>query len=291
MSGRPVIVSTDGSVTSRRVLPHAALLAAAAESPLLLLQVLLPQDIEREPGEPPEAALERARTRIEAELRRVLDREGLRGEPLVVAPNRNEKVAACLLRALAERDGALLALASQGHSALRHVLHGSVALDILSKPGILLMMSGPKIELPTAHGLPYRVLATSDGSPASEAVLRQLAPILAPGRFHLTLMRVHEREPLPETNALHRAECERGLKEMRKLLPADVEVDVFVREIPRGGGIDTAIIEKAMELDAHAIAMSTHGVSARRHVLLGSVAATMLGRSPLPLLLARANLG
>jgi len=291
MSGRPVIVSTDGSVTSRRVLPHAALLAAAAGSPLLLLQVLLPQDIEREPGEAPEVALERARARIEAELRHVLERDGLEGEACVEVLGRDEKVAARLRRAVEERRAGVLALASQGHSMLRHVLHGSVALDVLSAPGVLLMMSGPRIELPSAHGLPYRVLATSDGSPASETVLKALAPVLAPGRFHVTLMRVHEREPLPQEDALRLAECEQSLRRLRDLLPADVDVDVFVREIPRGGGIDTAIIEKAMELDAHAIAMSTHGVTARRHVLMGSVATTMLGRSPLPLLLARMDFG
>jgi hypothetical protein len=35
--------------------------------------------------------------------------------------------------------------------------------------------------------------------------------------------------------------------------------------------------------------MSTHGMSARKHVMMGSVATTMLGRSPLPLSLARSE--
>jgi nucleotide-binding universal stress UspA family protein len=67
-----------------------------------------------------------------------------------------------------------------------------------------------------------------------------------------------------------------------------MSVETLVREIPLGAGVDTTIIETAQELGAHAIAMSTHGHSAGRHVVMGSVAMLLLGRSPLPLLLARA---
>jgi nucleotide-binding universal stress UspA family protein len=62
-----------------------------------------------------------------------------------------------------------------------------------------------------------------------------------------------------------------------------------LREIPIGGGIDTAIMEVAAEVGAHAIAMATHGTSARHNVLMGSVAMSILGRSRLPLIVARAE--
>ena len=70
---------------------------------------------------------------------------------------------------------------------------------------------------------------------------------------------------------------------------AEVSPPDHVREIPVGGGVDTAIMEVADEARCDAIAMSTHGASARHHVLMGSVAMSVLGRSHLPLIVVRAT--
>jgi nucleotide-binding universal stress UspA family protein len=186
-------------------------------------------------------------------------------------------------------DAAVLALDSRGHGALRHVLHGSVMHDLLRDTDRLLLVSGPNVDPPAPEAMPYRILITNDGSPASEAVLRALAPLLMAGRFEATLLRVHEHEPGGHDDVAAIAACEYELARARQLLPASLAVTTMVREIPRGAGVDTAIIEKALEISAQAIAMSTHGMSARNHVMMGSVATTMLGRSPVPLLLARSE--
>ena len=273
-ANKTVLATTDGSAHSHRVLPHAALLAEALECRVALLEVV-------EGGE--DAA------EIEVALKGTLSRRGIDGAVVAEKADEDEEVAAAVLRVARQMDAAVLALDSRGHGALRHVLHGSVLHDLLRGTDRLLLVSGPNADPPAPEAMPYRILITNDGSPASEAVLRALAPLLTAGRFEATLLRVHEHEPGGQDDATAMAACERELAQARQLLPAPLAVTTLVQEIPRGAGVDTAIIEKALEVNAQAIAMATHGISARNHVMMGSVATTMLGRSPLPLLLARSE--
>ncbi|HEU0074691.1 MAG TPA: universal stress protein [Dehalococcoidia bacterium] len=272
---KPVLVTTDGSVHSHRVLPHATLLATALNVPLILLQV--PDEAEADASRAREAAIA------------TLTRLGIAGEVLVEAREGRERTAEAVLRVAERLDAAVLAIDSRGHGALRHALHGSVALEVLGAARLPLLVSGPLVELPAPEAAPYRIVATSDGSPASAAVLHALGALAGDGGFELTLLRVHEHEPGGHDNEAAMQSCRDELEAARGLLPASLSVETVVREIPRGAGVDTTIIEKAQELGAHAIAISTHGYSARRHVVMGSVALTLLGRSPLPLLLARAE--
>jgi nucleotide-binding universal stress UspA family protein len=272
---KPVLVTTDGSAHSHRVLPHAALLAKALKAPLVLLQV--PDENEANGGLARDAASA------------TLARQSIDGEVLIEAREGRENTSGAVLRVAERLDAAVLAIDSRGHGALRHVLHGSVALDVLRTASLPLLVSGPSLELPAPEASPYRVVVTSDGSDASGAALRALGALAGDGGFEITLLRVHEHEPGGADDAAAVQACREELEAARALLPAGLSVETVVREIPRGAGIDTAIVEKAQELGAHAIAMSTHGHSARRHVVMGSVALTLLGRSPLPLLLARAE--
>jgi nucleotide-binding universal stress UspA family protein len=270
-----VLVTTDGSAHSHRVLPHAALLAGALGTPLTLLQVL------DKAGEDFERAV--------AEATSTLTRLGLDGEVVVEARESREGAAEAILRVAAGRGASVLALDSRGHGSLRHALQGSVALDVLKTATLPLLVSGPNLELAAQAARPYRIVATSDGSPASAAALRGLASLAGEG-FELTLLRVHEDEPAGIGNEDAVQACRDELEAARRLLPPSLPVETVVQEIRRGAGVDTAIIEKAREVGAHAIAISTHGHSARRHVVMGSVALTLLGRSPLPLLLTRAEI-
>jgi nucleotide-binding universal stress UspA family protein len=270
---RPVLVTTDGSAHSHRVIPHAALLATALDAPLTLLQLLDAQQNDA--------------ARAEAEATAELKRLGIEAGVLIESREGREKTSDAILRTAARLNAAVLAIDSRGHGALRHMLHGSVALDILKTATLPLLVSGPNLELAGPEAAQYRVVATSDGSPASDALLMELGA-LAGDAFSVTLLRVHEHEPRSLDDDAALQVCHDELEAARKLLPESLSVETSVREIPRGAGIDTAIIEKAQEIGAHAIAMSTHGHSARRHMVMGSVAMNLLGRSPLPLLLARA---
>jgi nucleotide-binding universal stress UspA family protein len=292
MSGKgPVVAATDGSAHSHRVLPHASLLAQALGSRLLLLQIIDPKaDVHHQHGESHDAALAHTRERFSAELTSTLSRLGLYGAVGVADRHEGEKTWQALLRASMEAGASVVAMDSRGHGALRHVLHGSVTMEFMGATRLPVMLTGPNLEGAMASHAPYRILLTSDGSPASRAAAEGLAPLLENGLFQTTLIRVHEHAPGGADDNAQMDECAAQLEGLRQLLPPSLPVKTIVREIPRGGGIDTAIIEQAMESSAHAIALSTHGVSARRHLLMGSTATTLLGRSPLPLILVRSEL-
>jgi nucleotide-binding universal stress UspA family protein len=114
-----------------------------------------------------------------------------------------------------------------------------------------------------------------------------LAPLLESARVKVTLFFVHEHAPGGTDNAAEMQAFEATMQRQRALLPASVDVELATRDIPRGGGVDTAILEKARDLDADAIAMSTHGQGARKHAIMGSTAMSVLGRSSVPVIVAR----
>jgi nucleotide-binding universal stress UspA family protein len=225
----------------------------------------------------------------EAELRSTLQRHGIEGDAVVETLQEKEKTSTAILRAVKHLDAAMLALDSRGHGALRHLVHGSVALELLRDAGMPLMLTGPNVEPLPPKGTPYGMVICHDGSEAANAAPKQLAGLLEGRPVRVTLLRVHEHEPAGRDNEAARARATAELQEARDLLPATLEVEPVVREIVRGGGVDTAIVETARERGALAIAMSTQGHNPRRHVLAGSVALTMLGRSTLPLILAPAE--
>ncbi|HLF79882.1 MAG TPA: universal stress protein [Dehalococcoidia bacterium] len=285
-----ILVTTDGSAHSRRILPHADAFARARGSRLLLAEVLNAEEALKGTSEGRNALLARATDQLLAELRRVLESAGINGEAVATVAKEEEGLFAEVIVRLAEEQGAgVIAMDTRGHGALHHALLGSVALDVLQRTVKPVMLSGPDLGTPPADGVPYRILATNDGSPASQDVLRALARELVPGRFSVTLLRVVERPASGVNEAVVLQEAEAHLRSLFPILPQGVEMAAKVREIARLGGVDTAIIEEAELLGANAIAMSTHGTSARRHLLAGSTALMLLGRSPLPVIMARAR--
>jgi nucleotide-binding universal stress UspA family protein len=282
-----VIVATDGSDHSLRVLPHANVLAQNLRAAVELLRVIERNDLTLEPGETEAAATERTRGRLESEIVADLRRSGVEGAVrLEVVPER-EDPATTLLRL--GSNGLVLAMHSRGRGGIARILHGSVALGVLKEVSQPVMLGGPELLAPPAGDETYKLLITTDFSPDADEVLRAISPLLDRGRFHVTLLYVHLHAPQGIDNDAERARHEASLQQKRALLPAGANVDTLLKEIPVGGGIDTAIMEAAHELGAQAIAMSTHGHSARHHVLMGSVALSILGRSRLPLIVARAR--
>lgn len=281
-----VVVATDGSDHSLRVLPHAEILAKALGSEVDLVRVIEQQDIDRSGGDDG-AAIERARSRIAAEMETDLKRFGIRaGVRVVVAPP-GEDPAGTLL-SIGSRS-AILALHSRGRGGIARILHGSVALNVLKQVSQPIMLGGPELLAPPAAGETYRLLVTTDLSSDADDALEGIAPLLEHGGFDVTLLYVHLHAPQGVDNEALKAERLEVLGGKRALLPASAAVNVVLREIPIGGGIDTAIMEAAQELGAQAIAMSTHGHSARHHLLMGSVALSILGRSRLPLIVVRSQ--
>jgi nucleotide-binding universal stress UspA family protein len=266
-----VLVTTDGSSHSRRVLPHAAAFARARGDRLALLQVL-------EDAASQASVLEENATSLR--------NDGIEGTPLTATQRDGESVSEAIVRFSREQDASLIAMDMRGHGAIHHAIHGSTALDVLAHTELPVLFTGAELgDTPTSQ--PYRIVVTTDGSPASRDVMRALGPLLTPGAFAVTLLHVHEREPDAAADAAQVSAIGAQLEKDRAFFNPGLDLQTVVREIARLGGVDTAIIEEARHRGACAIAMSSHGVSAQRHLFAGSTALLLLSRSPLPVIMAR----
>ena len=187
---------------------------------------------------------------------------------------------ACGLRTrrIAHRDG------HPGAGRLRHALLGSNTLGVVGASDLPVMVTGSAIE-PPPTGVPYRVVATTDGSAASRVAMRALGPLLAGATSsEVTLLRL----VWPGANE-GRDAAEADLRDLRATLPPDLRVTELVRETPMVEGVATAITSAAKELGASTIAMATHGHGAAYHLFAGSVALGVVGHSPLPVILVGAR--
>ncbi len=284
-----ILVTTDGSERSLDVLPHAGRFAAQLGCTTVLLRVLNPlTDVAGEFGTDFEGACARIASAWQDELTVLLRRFEIAGEPLVGRLQHGEDVHDAILRIASQREAAMVAMHSRGSGALRHALLGSVALGVLGRIDVPLFVTGGNAG-PPRTGEGYHIVATSDGSPASAGILAALSPILRGAAANVSLLRVCE----PRSGrASPEAEIETAtaqLKSLLPLLPPEVAGEVCCRVCHHDEDVASAIVEGARELGADAIALSTQGESALRHLIAGSVALTVLERSPLPVILSRST--
>ncbi len=283
-----ILVCSDGSERSLSVLPHAGRLAGALGAELVLARVLDPRtDAAKEVSADLEEAVGRVAARWEADLRQSLSNNGLRGEVMIPRRVWGKEVADAIHHAADETKATAVAIASRGHGALRHALLGSVAMGVISKADLPVITAGHSLRPPVGHG-PYHLLITSDGSPDSRSIFAGLAPLLVPGKTRVTLfevavMKAQEREDEAD------ARCRAYLQTLTSRVPEGVEVNIDVRVVPPASGIDTAIAEAADEVGADAIASSTHGHSARRHLVAGSTALGVLEKAHVPVILVKSH--
>ena len=278
-----VLVTTDGSERSLRALPHAAALARATGSQLTLLRILDPRlDLGDQPGLHVEDAVKTATAEWQSALEATVAKAGTDGNVLVFRAARGEDTWETIVRAADELGAALIAMDSRGVGAFRHALFGSVALDVVGHTELPVMVTGPNIQPPAPRD-GYRILVTSDGSPASLAVVRALGPLLETGSVDVTLLRLCWPAG-PDHSA---ADCSAQLKELRRGLPDLGRVNEEVRELMLIDGAAPAIISVAEELGASALAVATHGHSAAYHLFGGSTALGIVSQSPIPVILCR----
>jgi nucleotide-binding universal stress UspA family protein len=281
-----IVVCTDESAHSLRVLPHAGLLARHCQADLCLLEVVRAADLDSEAAEASTSAVDQR----QAFLRRQLENAGVGGECVVAVRADDEAVPDAVLEAARRQGAGLIVMDTEATSTIHRLVHSSDTLAVVRKADVPVLTSGPRLMAPPA-GEEYRVLLTYDGSPVSAAAADAIRPIVAAGGLRVTALSVLQpvRTAALAANAV--AEREAELRALAGRLGTDARVDVKVVEIPPLGGVDTAIIEAAESLDVHAIAMATHGSGGGWHALLGSTAVSILGRSPVPVLLVRSAQG
>jgi nucleotide-binding universal stress UspA family protein len=134
-----------------------------------------------------------------------------------------------------------------------------------------------------------RILVPLDGSTLAESILPQVVELAALRRGEIHLLRVAHAHALPGAGAVE-AQV-RALDEARAYLDRlDARLrsqDLPVRSVVRYGQPVEEILDHALASGADLIAMSTHGRSGVRRVMLGSVAEAVVRRARIPVLLLR----
>lgn len=132
------------------------------------------------------------------------------------------------------------------------------------------------------------LLVAIDTSHSASPVVAHAAAFARAAGLHLNVTRVLD--PMldyvggPDTSETVAASVRASWEdEMRKLLEANGATgSTRVTLMRQGERIHQAIVRAAMEADAQAIALGSHGASVMRHAVLGSVAMGVVGNTELP---------
>ncbi len=284
-----IVATTDGSLRSLAVLPHAAAFANASRSELVLLRVLDPQrDVPRSKGVPADKRVKPIVSVWTDELRATLDAFSVAGESTVDVMRRGEQVHDAIGRVADKMGARMIALSSRGAGAIRHALIGSVAARLIGSSGLPILTAGPHVGR-TRKARQYKILATTDGSTASRDVLDAIGPYMERSFMKLFLFRAYVPTLGDRGERAEMADCRKQLRELRNELAPGVSARSMVSHLEGLDRLDNAILQAAEKIGANAIAMSTYCHSAGRHLLAGSTALGVLSRSRSPLILARAE--
>jgi nucleotide-binding universal stress UspA family protein len=289
-----ILVPLDGSSLAEQILPVAAGLVRACGRELILLHVLEPSPPERIHGQPHLATAEAAARYLDR-ISRELAEQRVSCRIAVIAAD-NAAVATVIARQARALGADLIALTTHGRGGLRGLLFGRIAQQVLQqaeRPTLVLRATERSVSL--LPETPQHLLIPLDGSPASEHVLPfawQLARCLAatvtlarvvPTLEHLSFSESAPAVFLPTATAalleLERQHAEQDLQHLAATAPAGLPVTVVVRQ----GDVVAELAALATEVDL--VVMTTHGRAGLPGWLAGSVAARLLERVTIPLLL------
>ena len=140
---------------------------------------------------------------------------------------------------------------------------------------------------------PMKILATTDGSARSQAVVPHAARLAQAVDGELLLLRVLSPEldcgnvHTPTLHEAVRIVSERWSGELRAMLAEAKATGDGVVEIRRHGEeIHQGILRVVSDRGVDIMAMSSRGSGLVRHAVFGSVALSVLGRTPIPVLVA-----
>jgi nucleotide-binding universal stress UspA family protein len=311
-----VVIPLDGSELAEDVLPHVAELIRGRDSQVFLLSVTpvmkgaIPPFVDLRPKRDDQ---QRVAQELEGYLRTVA------GPLAPVAADiqvnvRFGRPADEILTFVGEVDADLIAMSTHGRSGLGHWVFGTVTDRVLrgTECPVLLVQA----EHTQPHASYQRVVVPLDGSELAEQVLPyvqalvcapQTAPlqgafsgnphvflisVLATGLGERTVALLTSYPPGLQltTTALDRAEVQlRGY--LRSVATALRSQGIAAQIAVRRGVPADEILSYAVEVEADAIAMTTHGLSGMSRWVYGDVAGKVLQGAHSPVLLVRPTFG
>jgi len=261
---KKILIPLDGSDLSETALPCGLALARQHQCQTILLQVV-PHLAELAPGLAPELVPELQQKALKRSQNYLEDRSS-QFAPLVVSAltrlgSPREEIPAVAARHQCD----LIVMASRGREGVEHWLLGSVAEGVLRQAPcpVLLVRAAPCVSRF------QNILVPTDGSEASLAVLRALPDYLAEGgrvtllqSSGLSLMLHFAEERLLVSKHLDEMEAR-----LRQVKQPGLSLEVVVLD---GEPVDD-ILTWSKNNPCDLIAMSSHGRSGFRRLMLGSV--------------------
>lgn len=288
-----LLVPLDGSPLAESILPVAGEWAKEDKAEVFLLRAVLVRHL---PGCDDPEAQARAVGEGETYLKGIADRLERRGVKRVRWAVWYEEAAAAISGAAARDRVEMIAMASHGRSGFSRLLLGSVAEVVVRSARVpVLLIRSQSAWKPWGT---RKIVVPLDGSEAAERVLPVVERLVRPRGLLVVLMKVIDPlspTALSETSiradelmALRREDAERYLAKVAESLRArGLRVE---RAVAVGRAAETIAAVAGRER-ADLIAMATHSRSGLSRLLLGSVAAKVLQRSPVPVLLFKAAEG
>lgn len=287
---RRILVPVDFSSTSDQALDIARNVARSFGA---VLDVLHVQVILENPHE------DDAR---QAELDRILDADAPRHLEAMESPERHPEAHTHLVRGISaaetivERAGHLrsdlIVMGTHGRRGLRHLLLGSVAEQVIRSAPVP-VLTVPPHQVGGDAATPKRILVATDFSDCARAAGGFAAEWAA--NFGASCHLIHVVEPVvyPEfyaVDALPAGQTERVLERARRAL-ADEAATLFGGVECRADVVEgrpgTTIASFAASAKADLIILGTRGLSALKHLLLGSVAGEVIRHAEVPVLTVR----
>lgn len=277
-----IVVPLDGSIAAEAVLPKVARLLHRVNSHVVLVRAVPPPPESGPASVELHAAMRDAAEKYVRGVAARLRRDGIQASGLTATGNPSDVIAD------AARDGAsLIAMSSHGRTGLPRVAYGSVAAEVLRSDGppvltVRSFLSAGGVPVPADWlEVPFgNVLVPFDGSRESLSVLPWVEEIARLFSSRVVLMSVVEDDFPSMLSSVEEQELDASAERL-------AAQGIPVIRIRRRGDPAEEILEGAEQFSADLIAMSTHGRSGFRRLMLGSVTEKVLHRSPVPVLIAR----
>ena len=286
---RRIILTDDGSPLARSAATHAAMIASAGGSEILVIRAshaagmaagdLAPEDWDR--CLTPEAVAKAASEPLEAEPHRSGLVESLRAQGVERAGSLvvhvDDEVGEALEQAAEALAADLVVMASAGETGLRRNVLGSVADHLVRHLGNIPLLVCPAKEEASADY--RRIMVTLDGSDTAQHALPHAEHLATLLKTDLLLLSVRDTsdDPAPFLEGVARLVAERVSVPVRTHVEDDDDDSVA-----------ESILDAVDDEDVDLLVMATHGRGGLGRLLLGSIAdAVTRGIEDVPVLLVR----